>query len=98
MLLGTYRLGEARLVIDRWMRDAPADARPYLWLTQFDRRIEVDNPGSWEHHYREALQRDPGLDTARLGLAETLDISTATPRRTRNTAATSSTIPTTRTP
>ncbi len=72
MLLGTYRLGEARMVIDRWMRDAPADARPYLWLTQFDRRIEVDNPGSWERDYREALLRDPGLDAARLGLAETL--------------------------
>ena len=72
MLLGSYRLGEARHVIDRWMRDVPADARPYLWLTEFDRRIEVDNPGSWEQHYREALRRDPGLDAARRGLAETL--------------------------
>ncbi len=65
LLLGSYRLSEARHVIDRWMRDAPADARPYLWLTEFDRRIEVDNPGSWERHYREALRRDPGLDAAR---------------------------------
>jgi tetratricopeptide (TPR) repeat protein len=32
----------------------------------------VDNPGSWERDYREALRRDPGLDPARLGLAETL--------------------------
>lgn len=70
--LRTYRLGEAREVIRRWMEQAPDDARPYLWLTEIDRRIEVDNPDSWERHYREALRRDPGLDAARLGLAETL--------------------------
>lgn len=70
--LKTYRLGEARKVIDRWMHDTPADARPYLWLTEIDRRIEVDNPDSWERHYREALARDPDLDAARLGLADTL--------------------------
>ncbi len=70
--LKTYRLGEARDVIRRWMEQAPGDARPYLWLTEIDRRIEVDNPDSWERHYRAALLRDPGLDAARLGLAETL--------------------------
>ncbi len=70
--LRTYRLGEAREVIGRWMADAPDDARPYLWLTEIDRRIEVDNPESWERHYREALRRDPRLEAARLGLAETL--------------------------
>ena len=71
--LRTYRLGKARAVIDRWVRDAPADGRPFLWLTEIDRRTEVDNPQSWEQHYREALRRDPDLDRARIGLAETLD-------------------------
>jgi tetratricopeptide (TPR) repeat protein len=72
IFLKTYRLSEARKVIGRWMQDAPDDGRPYLWLTEIDRRIEVDNPDSWERHYREALARDPGLDAARLGLAEAL--------------------------
>ena len=70
--LKTYRLAQAQAVIRRWIQDAPADGRPYLWLTEIDRRIEVDNPGAWEQHYREALRRDPDLDMARLGLAETL--------------------------
>ena len=56
----------------RWITDAPADGRPFLWLTEIDRRTEVDNPGSWERHYREALNRDPDLDPARHGLAESL--------------------------
>jgi predicted Zn-dependent protease len=70
--LRTYRLSRARAVIDRWIQDAPSDGRPFLWLTEIDRRTEVDNPQSWEDHYRDALRRDPDLDPARLGLAETL--------------------------
>jgi len=72
IFLKTYRLKSARAVIQRWIEDAPADGRPYLWLTEIDRRIEVDNPESWERHYREALRRDPDLDPARHGLAESL--------------------------
>jgi Tfp pilus assembly protein PilF len=72
IFLKTYRLKKARAVIDKWIIDAPRDARPYLWLTEIDRRTEVDNPGSWEAHYREALKRDPELDAARHGLAESL--------------------------
>ena len=34
--------------------------------------MEVDNSEALETHYREALDRDPDLDAARLGLAETL--------------------------
>ena len=29
--LGTFRLLNAATVIDRWTKDAPGDARPYLW-------------------------------------------------------------------
>jgi predicted Zn-dependent protease len=70
--LRTYRLNKARAVLERWIHDAPSDGRPFLWLTEIDRRTEVDNPHAWEEHYREALRRDPELDPARLGLAETL--------------------------
>ena len=62
----------AKAVIERWIEDAPTDGRPFLWLTEIDRRTEVDNPESWERHYREALRRDPELDPARQGLAESL--------------------------
>ena len=70
--LKTYRLARARAVIRRWIEDAPTDGRPFLWLTEIDRRTEVDNAESWVEHYREALRRDPRLDPARQGLAESL--------------------------
>jgi type IV pilus assembly protein PilF len=70
--LKTYRLSRARAAIRRWIDDAPSDGRPFLWLTEIDRRTDVDNPESWERHYREALRRDPDLDPARRGLAESL--------------------------
>ncbi|QEH34313.1 tetratricopeptide repeat protein [Aquisphaera giovannonii] len=70
--LETYRLELAAKVIRRWMLDAPKDAKPYLWLTEVDSRLEVDNPGVEERHYRDALALDPGLDKARLGLARSL--------------------------
>ncbi len=72
LYLMTYRLGQAEQVIRRWIRDAPSDARPFLWLTEYDRRMEVDNSEALEDHYRAALDRDSNLDAARLGLAETL--------------------------
>ena len=68
----TYRLRDAERLIRQWIRDAPDDGRPFLWLAEYDRRMEVDNAEALEEHYREALQRDPELDQARLGLAETL--------------------------
>jgi tetratricopeptide (TPR) repeat protein len=72
LYLKSYRLARARAVIERWIQDAPNDGRPLLWLTEIDRRTEVDNPESWVQHYREALRRDPDLDQARHGLAESL--------------------------
>jgi tetratricopeptide (TPR) repeat protein len=68
----THRLRSAHAVIEQWIHDAPNDGRPFLWLTEFDRRMESDNLDALEKHYREALRRDPDLDKARLGLAETL--------------------------
>ncbi len=69
--LGTFRLKEAEAVLDRWSRDVPPDARPYLLRTEIDRRMSY-SPGTLIDDYREALRRDPGLDRARLGLAEML--------------------------
>lgn len=73
VLLETYRLDAAAWVLTRWARDAPGDARPYLWMTEVDRRLHGDKPGQMEGHFREALRRDPGLSGARLGLAEALE-------------------------
>src|SRR5262249_6165551 len=70
--LKTYRLAQAQAVIQRWINDAPADGRPFLWLTEIDRRTAVDSPEAWVRHYRDALARDPELDSARHGLAESL--------------------------
>jgi tetratricopeptide (TPR) repeat protein len=70
--LRTYRLTEAQAAIDRWSRHAPEDGRPFLWLTEIDRRFQVEDMGIEESHYRQALDRDPDLDAARLGLAEVL--------------------------
>ena len=81
LYLMTYRLRQAEQVIRQWMRDAPRDARPYLWLTEYDRRMEVDNLEALETHYRAALERDKNLDAARLGLAETLRKAHAQRRR-----------------
>jgi tetratricopeptide (TPR) repeat protein len=70
--LETYRLELAAKVIQRWIADAPKDPKPYVWQTEIDSRLEVDNPGVEERHYRAALTLDPDLASARLGLARSL--------------------------
>jgi Flp pilus assembly protein TadD len=72
IFLKTYRLFHAKTVIERWIKDAPADGRPFLWLTEIDRRTDGGDPAPVELHYRAALERDPDLDAARLGLADLL--------------------------
>ena len=69
--LETYRLGGAAGVIERWIRDAPDDPTPYLWRTEITQRTDAD-PASLIRDYTEALRLDPGLDGARLGLADAL--------------------------
>ena len=70
--LRTYRLTQAAAMIDRWRRDSPRDATPYVWLIEIDRRVHVDDLGVQELHYRAALDRNPLLDKTRLGLADLL--------------------------
>lgn len=72
--LGGFRLTEAGAVVDRWARESPGDARPYLYRADIDRRT-VRDPLVAIGDYREALRRDPTLDRARLGLADLLRTS-----------------------
>ncbi|MFO0890007.1 MAG: tetratricopeptide repeat protein [Isosphaeraceae bacterium] len=69
--LSTYRLGQARPVIERWRSQAPEDARPYLWLNEIESRTDGE-PATQIENYRAALDRDPSLVSARLGLAAQL--------------------------
>jgi tetratricopeptide (TPR) repeat protein len=71
LYLGTFRLGAAAAVLDRWMREVPDDARPYLLQTEIDTRNQA-GPELIIARYRAALERDPSLDQARFGLAEQL--------------------------
>ncbi len=69
--LETYRFGAALEAIKRWGEAAPDDPKVYLWKAEVDTRID-GGPGALANDYREALKRDPNLDKARLGLAESL--------------------------
>jgi predicted Zn-dependent protease len=69
--LASFRLNAAAEAIDRWLKDAPDDPRPYLWRNEVDQRIDAE-PAVLIHNYRMALQRDPALAQARLGLADKL--------------------------
>ncbi len=74
LYLGEFRLGGAAMIIDRWMRDWPDDARPYFLKTEIDSR----NGGTAEELivlYQAALERDPDYDEARLRLADTLRLN-----------------------
>lgn len=67
----TYNLTKGYEVIAVWMREAPDDARPYLWRAEIDRRF-VGREKELLVDYQEALRRDPSSSKARLGLAEQL--------------------------
>ncbi len=71
IFLSSYRMRLASIVLDRWTQDAPDDPKPYLWMTEIDRRTNA-GPAAAASHYREALKRDPELSKARLGLADAL--------------------------
>jgi predicted Zn-dependent protease len=68
--LETYDLIRAEAALARWMVEAPGHARPHLWRAEIDSRR--GNPELVIEDYRQALKRDPGLASARLGLAEEL--------------------------
>jgi tetratricopeptide (TPR) repeat protein len=67
--LETFQLSAAGAVIERWIRDAPRDAKPYLWRAQIDRRINAD-PDVLTEDYEKAIRLDPGCPEALLNLGE----------------------------
>jgi tetratricopeptide (TPR) repeat protein len=69
--LSSFRLPQAAQAIERWRALAPDDPLPYLWRNQVAARFEVE-PHIEMMNYRSALERDPNLDEARLGLAQQL--------------------------
>jgi tetratricopeptide (TPR) repeat protein len=69
--LSTYRFDQAAQAIERWRILAPEDPQPYLWSNEIASRSEVE-PAILIQNYRAALDRDPKLDKARLGLAQEL--------------------------
>ncbi len=69
--LATYRLPQAAEPIERWRTLAPEDPQPYLASNEVASRSAAE-PAVQVRNYQAALERDPTLDKARLGLAEQL--------------------------
>jgi tetratricopeptide (TPR) repeat protein len=69
--LATYRFDQAAQAIERWRALAPEDPQSYLWSNEIASRSEVE-PAILIQNYRAALDRDPSLEKARLGLAQEL--------------------------
>jgi len=69
--LVSYRLAQAAEAIERSRLLAPEDPQPYLWSNEIASRGSAE-PAILIQNYRAALERNPNLDKARLGLAEQL--------------------------
>jgi tetratricopeptide (TPR) repeat protein len=69
--LARFRLTEGAQVVERYRELMPADPQPYLWSNEIASR-SGGTPAILIRNYRAALERDPDLDKARLGLAEQL--------------------------
>ncbi len=69
--LATYRLPEAAAVGGRYRELVPTDPEPYIWSNEIGSRSGA-TPAILIRNYRAALERNPDLDKARLGLAEQL--------------------------
>ena len=74
LYLGEFRLEEAGQVLDEWARTTPTDPRPLLSRAEVDLRLSA-RPEVVIDRYKAALDRDPGLPAARLGLAEQLRLN-----------------------
>jgi predicted Zn-dependent protease len=69
--LARYRLTQAAEVVERYRELMPTDPQPYLWSNEIASR-SGETPDVLIRNYRAALERNPELDQARLGLAEQL--------------------------
>ena len=62
---------QAAEVVERYRELVPTDPEPYMWSNEIGSRSGA-TPAILIRNYRAALERDPDLDKARLGLAEQL--------------------------
>ncbi len=69
--LMSYRMDRAARAIERWRVLAPQDPEPCLWSNEIASRSSAETAVLIQN-YRAALDRDPNLDKARLGLAQEL--------------------------
>jgi tetratricopeptide (TPR) repeat protein len=69
--LATYRMTQAAEPIERWRTLDPKDPEPYLASNEIASRA-AEEPAIQIRNYQAALERNPDLDKARLGLAEQL--------------------------
>jgi tetratricopeptide (TPR) repeat protein len=69
--LMSYRMDQAARAIERWRVLAPQDPEPCLWSNEIASRSNAETAVLIQN-YRAALDRDPNLDKARLGLAQEL--------------------------
>jgi tetratricopeptide (TPR) repeat protein len=69
--LTSYRLDRAAGAIERWRALAPRDPEPCLWSNEIASRTSAETAVLIQN-FRAALERDPNLDQARLGLAQQL--------------------------
>jgi tetratricopeptide (TPR) repeat protein len=67
--LETFQLIAADQVLDRWIRDAPDDARARYWKGEVGRKTSEDLPIVIQY-FEAAVRLDPECDPARLALAE----------------------------
>jgi tetratricopeptide (TPR) repeat protein len=65
----TFQLAKAETVIEKWIRDAPSDVKPYLWKLELARKIKAESSVLIEI-IQKVLQLDPDSDQAHLELAE----------------------------
>jgi tetratricopeptide (TPR) repeat protein len=68
--LETFQLHAAREVINRWILDAPADARAFYWKADVQRREPEADHDALIALYEHVLELDHDHDKARLALAE----------------------------
>jgi tetratricopeptide (TPR) repeat protein len=66
----TFQFRAAEPVLERWMADAPDDARPYYWKADIERRKTATEPDALIALYEQVVRLDPKHDKGRLALAE----------------------------
>ena len=71
LYLASYQFASATKTLQRWMKDAPDDPRPYLWLNKIDERTSTDvarrsTPRTGRHAPNRPTRRRGGQGIRRL--------------------------------